>query len=124
LFEEGRGTNYLWDSDNYFTDEQLETAKTQLAIQDVYGREKTSTYVHTVTLLVGISLLSTTIPPTWIISSKSRGRISKTMYRNTLRASRKVAGILMSSQMQNRWASPAMISYSSNLFQGILNIRT
>lgn len=38
-----------FDADDYFTNEQLETAKTQLAIQDAYGKEKTSAYVHTVT---------------------------------------------------------------------------
>jgi len=38
-----------WDDDDYFTDEQLETAKTMLAIQDAYGKEQTSNYVHTVT---------------------------------------------------------------------------
>lgn len=37
-----------WDDDNYFTDEQLETAKTLIAIQDAHGREKTSDFVHTV----------------------------------------------------------------------------
>ena len=38
-----------WDSDDYFTDEQLETAKTLLAIQDAYGKEQTSQFLHTVT---------------------------------------------------------------------------
>lgn len=38
-----------WDSDTYFTDEQLETAKTLLAIDDAHGREKTSEFLHTVT---------------------------------------------------------------------------
>ena len=38
-----------WDSDTYFTDEQLETAKTLLAVGDAQGREKTSEFVHTVT---------------------------------------------------------------------------
>ncbi len=38
-----------WDDPNYFTDEQLATAKTQLAIEDAYGKEKTSEFVHTVT---------------------------------------------------------------------------
>jgi len=38
-----------WTSDDYFTDEQLETAKTQLAIGEARNREKTSTFVHTVT---------------------------------------------------------------------------
>jgi len=38
-----------WDSDDYFTDDQLETAKTMLAIQDAYGKEQTSQFLHTVT---------------------------------------------------------------------------
>lgn len=38
-----------WDSDTYFTDEQLETAKTLLAVDDAHAREKTSEFVHTVT---------------------------------------------------------------------------
>ena len=37
-----------WDNDTYFTDEQLETAKTLFAIGDAQGREKTSEFVHTV----------------------------------------------------------------------------
>jgi zinc protease len=39
----------LWDSDDYFTDEQLENAKRMLAIQEMYSREATSNFVHTVT---------------------------------------------------------------------------
>lgn len=38
-----------WDSDEYFTDEQMETAKNQLIIDDTYNKENTSNYVHTVT---------------------------------------------------------------------------
>ncbi len=38
-----------WDSDSYFTDEQLETAKTQLRISNAHDREKTSQFIHTVT---------------------------------------------------------------------------
>lgn len=38
-----------WNSDDYFTDEQLETAKTLLAIDDAYGKEQTSQFLHTVT---------------------------------------------------------------------------
>jgi zinc protease len=38
-----------WNRDDYFTDEQLETAKTQLAISEEYSREKSSAYIHTVT---------------------------------------------------------------------------
>lgn len=38
-----------WDSDDYFTDEQLETAKNLLSISETYNREKTSSFTHTVT---------------------------------------------------------------------------
>ncbi|MFT7589597.1 MAG: zinc protease [Limisphaerales bacterium] len=39
----------LWSSPDYFTDEQIETAKRMLAISETYGKEKTSQFVHTVT---------------------------------------------------------------------------
>jgi len=39
----------LWNSDDYYTDEQLETAKTLMAIDDAYGKEQTSQFLHTVT---------------------------------------------------------------------------
>lgn len=38
-----------WDGDTYFTDEQLETAKTLLSVAVEQDREKTSQFVHTVT---------------------------------------------------------------------------
>lgn len=38
-----------WDAADYFTDEQLETAKNKLIIDETYAKEKTSNYVHTVT---------------------------------------------------------------------------
>jgi zinc protease len=37
-----------WDDDKYFTDEQLETAKTLISIDDAHAREKTSEFIHTV----------------------------------------------------------------------------
>ena len=37
-----------WDDDDYFTDEQLQTAKNLLAISDDYSKEQTSQFVHTV----------------------------------------------------------------------------
>ncbi len=36
----------MWDSDNYFTDEQMQTAKNQLAIGEKYNMEQTSGYAH------------------------------------------------------------------------------
>ncbi len=38
-----------FDADDYFTDEQLETAKIKLANQDTYSREVTSNFTHTLT---------------------------------------------------------------------------
>ncbi|MGZ5245049.1 MAG: M16 family metallopeptidase, partial [Bacteroidia bacterium] len=38
-----------WDDPNYFTAEQIETAKEMLDIDDQYSKEQTSEYVHTVT---------------------------------------------------------------------------
>ena len=38
-----------WDSPDYFTDEQLQTAKDMIEVSDVYSKEKTSEFVHLVT---------------------------------------------------------------------------
>jgi zinc protease len=38
-----------FDDPNYLTDEQLQAAKNQLAIQDIYSRESTSDFVHSLT---------------------------------------------------------------------------
>lgn len=37
-----------FDSPDYYTDEQLETAKNTLAVDEIYSRESTSNWVHTV----------------------------------------------------------------------------
>lgn len=38
-----------WDSDDYFTDEQLQTAKDLLSVSEMYNMEKPSNFIHTVT---------------------------------------------------------------------------
>ncbi len=38
-----------WDSDDYFTDEQIQTAKDLLAVSDAYNRERSSSFIHTLT---------------------------------------------------------------------------
>jgi hypothetical protein len=38
-----------WDSDDYFTDEQLQTAKDQMAVSEAYSMEKPSQFIHGVT---------------------------------------------------------------------------
>lgn len=47
-FEEMKNQIGQMDQDDYFTDEQLETAKRQLEIDDIRTREVTSNFVHTV----------------------------------------------------------------------------
>ncbi|MDP4283875.1 MAG: pitrilysin family protein [Bacteroidota bacterium] len=47
-FEEVKKQINLMEADDYFTDEQLATAKRKLEIEDVRGREITSDYVHIV----------------------------------------------------------------------------
>jgi zinc protease len=37
-----------FDNPDYFTDEQIETAKNRLSVDEIYGRESTSNWVHTV----------------------------------------------------------------------------
>ncbi len=37
-----------FDSPDYYTDEQIEIAKNRLAVEEIYGRESTSSWVHTV----------------------------------------------------------------------------
>lgn len=38
-----------WDSDDYYTDEQMQVAKDLLAISEAYSRERSSSFIHTVT---------------------------------------------------------------------------
>ena len=38
-----------WDSDDYYTDEQLQTAKDLLSVSEAYNMEKPSQFIHTVT---------------------------------------------------------------------------
>lgn len=51
-----------FDAPDYFTDEQLETAKNKLIMDDIYNKEKTSAYVHTVTFWWHLPALITIRP--------------------------------------------------------------
>jgi zinc protease len=93
----------IWDSNDYFTDEQLETAKNQLAIQDIYGREKTSNYIHTVTFWWGSATID--YYTTYIDNLKKVTRQDIQEYvRKYIKGKPKVAGILMSTQMKEQLA--------------------
>ncbi len=89
----------LWDSDSYFTDEQLETAKTQLTIDEIYNRERTSNYIHTVTFWWGSATID--YYTTYVDNLKKVTRADIQDYvRKYIKDKPKVAGILMSSEMK------------------------
>jgi zinc protease len=71
----------LFDTDDYFTDEQLEMAKNQLAIQDTYSKEKTSDFVHTVTFWWASASIN--YYTDYVANLKSYVPILKNMYSNT-----------------------------------------
>ncbi len=89
----------MWDSDNYFTDEQLETAKNQLAIQDEYGKEKTSQYVHTVTYWWASATIDYYTTYIDNLQKVTRQDI-KDYIRKYVKGKPMVAGILLSPEMQ------------------------
>ncbi len=89
----------LWDSDSYFTDEQLQTAINQLIISQTYEQEKTSAYVHTVTFWWGSANID--YYTTYIDNLKKVTRQDIQDYvRKYIKNKPKVSGILMSSAMQ------------------------
>lgn len=102
----------MWDSDNYFTDEQLETAKNQMAIDEIYNEEKTSNYVHTVTFWWGSANID--YYTTYVDNLKKVTRADIQNYvRKYIKGQPKVAGILMSSSMEKMLG----ISSYDQLFQ-------
>jgi len=89
----------LMTQDDYFTDEQLATAKKMLAIDDAYGREKTSEYVHTVTYWwasADIAYYTTFIDK---VNEVTREDIKR--YINTyIKGKPRITGLLISPQMK------------------------
>lgn len=89
-----------WTQDDYFTDEQLETAKTQLIIQDAYGKENTSDYIHTVTFWWASATIGYYTNYNNNIKNVTRADIKK--YINQyIKDKNYAAGILVSEPMKN-----------------------
>jgi zinc protease len=88
-----------WDSDNYFTDEQLATAKMKLAIQEEYGREQTSSYVHTLGFWWATKNIDYSINYIDNIRKVTRSDIKKYV-RKYIKDKNKVSGLLISPSMQ------------------------
>jgi zinc protease len=88
-----------WDSDSYFTDEQLETAKKKLAIQEEYGREQTSSYVHSLGYWWAMKDIGYIVNYIDNVNKVTRGDIKKYV-RKYIKDKNKVSGVLISPSMQ------------------------
>lgn len=88
-----------WDSDDYFTDEQLETAKNLLAIDDAYGKESTSDFVHTVTYWWASASIQYYTNYVENLQKVTRQDI-KDYVQNYIKGKKHVDGLLVSPQMK------------------------
>src|SRR5205085_2246667 len=88
-----------WDSDKYFTDEQLATAKNQLAINEKYQEEQTSSYVHTIGFWWAAADIDYSLNYIDNVNKISRDDIKKYV-RKYIKDQPSISGILMSPGMQ------------------------
>ena len=91
----------MWDSPDYFTDEQLQTSKTMLAIQDAYGKEMTSQFVHTVTYWWAVADIDYYVD--YVENLKAVTREDITRYVTTyIKDKPRATGVLLSPDMRDR----------------------
>ncbi len=86
---------------NYYTDAQLENAKTILAVQDIYDREKTSSFAHTVSFwwtVAGLDYYLNYVPN---LKKVSREDIAKYV-RDYIIGKPYVMGVLLSPEQQKQ----------------------
>ena len=91
-----------FDSDDYFTDEQLETSKTKLINQDIYGREVTSQFVHTLSFWWSSASLDYYFTYLDQIRKINREDI-KSYVRKYIKGQPSVKGLLLNPGMQKNW---------------------
>ncbi|HMH33700.1 MAG TPA: hypothetical protein VK543_11750, partial [Puia sp.] len=91
-----------FDSDDYFTDEQLETSKTKLINQDIYGREVTSQFVHTLSFWWSSASLDYYFTYLDQIRKINRDDI-KSYVRKYIKGQPSVKGLLLNPGMQKNW---------------------
>ena len=90
-----------WTSPDYFTDEQMETAKTMLAIQDAYGSEMTSQFVHTVTYWWAVADIDYYVNYVENLKKVTREDINR--YIETyIKGKPKARGVLLSPEMRDQ----------------------
>ncbi len=90
-----------FDAPDYFTDEELESAKTLLDVNEIYTREKASDYAHTVSFWwasSGLDYYSTYVE---YLNKVTRADI-KTYVNKYIKGKHRIAGILISEQDQKR----------------------
>lgn len=88
-----------WDAADYFTDEQLETAKNKLIISNEYEKESTSEYIHTVTYYWASASINYITTYNDQIRKVTRQQIQDYI-RKYIKGQPVAAGILLSSQMK------------------------
>jgi len=96
-----------WNSDDYFTDEQLQTAKTLWAIDDARNKEATSEYVHNITWGWGVSDLFYMIDYVENIQKTTREDI-KHYVETYIIDKPKVTGILITPDMRDQMIFKSM----------------
>ncbi len=88
-----------WDSDDYFTEEQIETAKTQLAIGEAYGEENITNFVHTVTFWWASASIDYYTGYLENLNKVTREDM-KNYVRKYIKGKPRITGILLSPQMK------------------------
>ncbi|MEO5675755.1 MAG: pitrilysin family protein [Chitinophagales bacterium] len=101
-----------WDSDGYFTDEMIETAKNQLIISNTYDSEKTSQYVHTISLWWASASIDYFTTYNDNLKKVTRADL-KNFVVKYIKGKPMVAGVLLSPAMKEQMG----ITDFSNLFQ-------
>jgi zinc protease len=89
----------MWDSDTYFTDEQLENAKKKLAIQEEYSREQTSSYSHSLGFWWAVKDLDYILNYFDNLNKVTRADIKKYI-RKYIKDKPSVSGIMLSPTLQ------------------------
>jgi zinc protease len=89
----------MWDSDSYFTDEQLEMSKSQLTYQKEYRMEQTSGFVHSLGYSWALKDLDYEFDYIDNINKVTRDDIKKYV-RKYIKDKPKVSGLLLSPSMQ------------------------
>lgn len=102
-----------WDSDDYFTDEEIETAKTLLAIQDAFGKEQTSEYLHTVTFWWAAASIDYYTSYVANLNKVTREDI-KNYVQTYIKGKYRIVGLLLSPDMKEQMQIESLETFLTN----------